>query len=292
MASTPDAESTTQLSSAREIIRSAAKWFIASLGGIGVVLIAGSQLSSIGSLPVDSTRFYFAVAGVIAGLAAILWAMWRVVDILSGKRWTFDDIVAEWNRVETASQSKYKKWRSRARNPVGWYLHEHPSSLGQYGSLPEIKDLYDESEPDREGLSDLVRLMDELSDLGATVDLDARFRKLRQQIALGVLVGAAGIILFAWAANPAKPDQPIPSLLYADLRNTNLNGASLRNANLTGANLTGASLRDSDLKGATIKDVIWSNTICPDGTNSNASVRTAQDGRQTPQTCEGHLIPG
>jgi hypothetical protein len=237
-------------------------------------------------------RFYLAIAGVAAGLIAILWAMWRVVDILSGKRWTFDDVVNECEQTEAESTSRFKKWRSRARHPVGWYLHDHPSSLGGFKSPSDIKEIYDESEPGGEGLSDLVELMDELSDIGATVDLDARFRRLRRQIALGVLVGAAGIILFAWAANPAKPDQPVPSLLHADLRNANLNGASLRNANLTGANLTGASLRGSDLKGATIKDVIWSNTICPDGINSNASVHTDQGGRRTPQTCEGHLIPG
>ncbi|MGV9362465.1 pentapeptide repeat-containing protein [Amycolatopsis sp. NPDC003731] len=292
MTSAPGPEPSSHLAPAREMIRSAAKWFIAGLGGIGVVLIAGSQLSSIGALPADSSRFYLAVAGVVAGLVAILWAMWRVVDILSGKRWTFDDVVTDWKLTKTDSTSAYKKRRNKSQHPVGWYLHDHLSSLGGFASPTEIKKIYDESEPDREGLSDLVGLMDELSDIGATVDLDARFRRLRRQIAVGVLVGAAGIILFAWAANPPKPDQPVPSLLHADLRNANLNGASLRNADLTGADLSGASLRGADLKGATIKDVIWANTICPDGTNSNAGVRTDRAGKQTPQTCEGHLIPG
>jgi hypothetical protein len=65
-------------------------------------------------------------------------------------------------------------------------------------------------------------------------------------------------------------------LTGANLQNANLNGANLTNANLTGANLTGANL-----KNATLTGVKWNNTICPDGTNSDA------DGG----TCLGHLLP-
>ncbi len=70
----------------------------------------------------------------------------------------------------------------------------------------------------------------------------------------------------------------------ANLKGANLTGANLAGANLTGANLVGADLTGADLtgailKGANLKDVIWSNTTCPDGTNSTA------DGG----TCSGHL---
>ena len=58
-----------------------------------------------------------------------------------------------------------------------------------------------------------------------------------------------------------------------------LTGAALNGADLTGANLTGTNLTDSDLSGATLTAVIWSNTTCPDGTNSNS------DGG----TCVNHL---
>jgi uncharacterized protein YjbI with pentapeptide repeats len=50
----------------------------------------------------------------------------------------------------------------------------------------------------------------------------------------------------------------------ADLTGANLHGANLTNADLTGANLTGANLQ-----GATLTNVIWDDTTCPDGTNSN-----------------------
>jgi len=63
-------------------------------------------------------------------------------------------------------------------------------------------------------------------------------------------------------------------LAGAQLANAQLNQASLQNANLTGANLTGA-----DVAGANLGKVTWSNTTCPDGTNSNTDAGT----------CVGHL---
>jgi hypothetical protein len=75
----------------------------------------------------------------------------------------------------------------------------------------------------------------------------------------------------------------------ADLSNANLNGANLTGADLSGANLSGANLNKADLTGAdlsganvtgaNLNKVTWSNTTCPDGTNSDA------DGG----TCPGHL---
>jgi hypothetical protein len=65
------------------------------------------------------------------------------------------------------------------------------------------------------------------------------------------------------------------SLVYADLSNADLNGADLRFADMSGANLNGA-----DLSGAVLTNVIWWNTYCPDGTNSNYNNNT----------CAGHLF--
>jgi uncharacterized protein YjbI with pentapeptide repeats len=65
------------------------------------------------------------------------------------------------------------------------------------------------------------------------------------------------------------------SLMYADLSNADLRGAYMRFTDLTGANLNGANLI-----GAVLDNVIWWNTYCPDGTNSN----------NNKNTCIGHLF--
>ena len=56
-------------------------------------------------------------------------------------------------------------------------------------------------------------------------------------------------------------------------------GANLTNANLMHKNLTGADLTGATMNGAMMTSVTYSNTICPDATNSSA---------QTPETCAGH----
>jgi Pentapeptide repeats (8 copies) len=73
-------------------------------------------------------------------------------------------------------------------------------------------------------------------------------------------------------------------LSYANLNKADLSGADLSFANLSGANLnrvdlTGANLTGAITTGANFNRVTWSNTTCPDGTNSSAS---------TPGTCLGH----
>jgi uncharacterized protein YjbI with pentapeptide repeats len=56
---------------------------------------------------------------------------------------------------------------------------------------------------------------------------------------------------------------------YAQLEGANMEGTNLHGANLTGANLTAANLTGANMHGATLTGAVWSNTTCPDGTNSS-----------------------
>jgi hypothetical protein len=65
------------------------------------------------------------------------------------------------------------------------------------------------------------------------------------------------------------------NLAGANLNNANLagallNGADLAGANLDKANLTDANLGGADVKGANLNHATWSNTTCPDGSNSDS----------------------
>jgi hypothetical protein len=72
---------------------------------------------------------------------------------------------------------------------------------------------------------------------------------------------------------------------HATLTNANLSSSNFKGADFSGATLSGANLTNSNLIGAaglrtaTLTNVVWSNTACPDGSNSRA------DGG----TCVGHL---
>jgi virginiamycin B lyase len=55
----------------------------------------------------------------------------------------------------------------------------------------------------------------------------------------------------------------------AFLDGANLEGANLHGADLSGADLSRADLTGANLRGATLTGAIWSNTTCPDGSNSD-----------------------
>jgi uncharacterized protein YjbI with pentapeptide repeats len=65
-------------------------------------------------------------------------------------------------------------------------------------------------------------------------------------------------------------------LSYADLTNAMMYDLDLRGANLTGADLTGADLAylNTSYGPADLTSVTWSNTTCPDGTNSDNNGNT------------------
>jgi phospholipase C len=66
------------------------------------------------------------------------------------------------------------------------------------------------------------------------------------------------------------------NLQGAFLYGTDLHGAKLQGVNLQGADLTNANLSGATLKGANTNRAVWSNTTCPDGTNSNADGGSCQ----------------
>ena len=60
------------------------------------------------------------------------------------------------------------------------------------------------------------------------------------------------------------------NLRNADLTNATLQGANLQGSNLNSADLRHANLSGAHLQGANLNNVTWSDTVCPDGTNSSA----------------------
>jgi uncharacterized protein YjbI with pentapeptide repeats len=60
----------------------------------------------------------------------------------------------------------------------------------------------------------------------------------------------------------------------ANLGGADLSKLGLANGNLSDANFTDADLDDSDITNTVLSDVLWDNTTCPDGTNSNVDGNT------------------
>ena len=297
-------------------MRETAKWLAAIFGAIAGVLIAGTQLSSMGSLPVGP-RLYAAIAGASLALVGILVVIWFLLDIMLPSQVALDEI----QQAEASN-----KWRDKKKKHLATFLESNKSTLVPYASLGALlqtytTDLNAKQKALDEYYSSLSEKRDEddeevkkkeIAAKAATVRASQADRKVGyvakllsveqlrrrfgtgQKVAalLGASVVAVGIGVFAWAANPAKDDSSdgpdlagatlsSAGLVGVDFANAELTGAKLNDANLVGADLSGADLSDADLSGADIRgadldDVTWSNTTCPDGTNSDSHKSTCE----------------
>jgi uncharacterized protein YjbI with pentapeptide repeats len=75
-------------------------------------------------------------------------------------------------------------------------------------------------------------------------------------------------------ADLAGADLSFALLNAADLTDADLQGAKMVITGMEYTNLTGANLDGVQFGGFPPKDAIWSDTVCPDGTNSDADGRT------------------
>jgi Pentapeptide repeats (8 copies) len=263
-----------------ESIRTSAKWLVAAFAALGTVLIAGSQLSSIGSLKTTDGRFWAAVVGMAVALVAVLAMVWQTVGLLIPQRITVDELA----RMETE--------KGRKSPAIRWF--EANPSYKPYDTFLELQQAWravgDETTNDKPDLALLEPATRKVQRLAVMATATAQFRRMMLAVAAAAAVAAGGIGVFAWAANPSAPAAPpAASLRNLDLSGSNLRGAGLQHADLSGVDFTGSNLRGANLNAAVVKGVVWKNTTCPDGTNSDDHAK--RGGSAAAGTCEGHLVP-
>ncbi|HET8658653.1 MAG TPA: pentapeptide repeat-containing protein [Micromonosporaceae bacterium] len=281
------------LERANDRIRGAAKWLIASAAAVGAALIAGSQLSSIGKLDVglpttvDLARLWVASAGAAIGLAGVVYAVWTAVQLLLPKLVLVDDLDAAWQGGDPKLAPVVRYFRRNRKylqgfDSPGELITERSRLIAERAQAGGGQPQHAEGEQTAELdalIADIDARIGAVEDLAAHVALRADFEATLRRLMSAAIVVALGIVAFAWAANP--PTRPVPG---ADLRNSRLvdaflRDADLRNARLDNADLTRADLTGADLSGASIAGVVWRDTTCPDGTNSDTNGGS----------CAGHL---
>ncbi|MET7832492.1 pentapeptide repeat-containing protein [Micromonospora sediminicola] len=274
------------LAVANQRIRDTAKWFIGSAAAVGAALVAGSQLSDIGRLAAGwptsaaTARLWVAAAGVLLGLAGVVVAIASAVRVLLPVQVFISDLAENWEaptddlRPVVSFFRRRTKYLQGAKDPAE--LIDRRERLAAQLADPERSP---EARAEvRAGIASYDLRIAAIEDMANHEALKATFAYALRRLILATVVAGAGIVAFAWAANPPTPPAG------ADLRNAKLVGAQLRDADLTGAkldgaDLTGADLTGADLTGASVVGVTWSGTTCPDGTSSDAGGGT----------CRGHL---
>lgn len=275
------------LAAANTKIRDAGKWLIGSASAVGAILLAGSQLSSIGRLPVtwpnsiQAARLWVAVAGAALALVAVVYAIWSAVKLLLPVTVTMEELDAAWDDRSSDLRTAIAFFKD---NPTYMQGLKNPADLiSRRDSAVKKLPAADGNEADTD------RLLGTISDLDARAEaiqamaqhklLAEQFQKELGKLLRAATVIAIGVMSFAWAANPPPAKAGSADLHGARLVDAQLRDADLKDATLDGADLTGTDFTGADLSGASLKNVTWSHTICPDGTNSDAAGNT----------CAGHL---
>lgn len=171
--------------------RDLAKYLITIFAAVGGLLVAGTQLTSIGSLqwPENEDRI---LAGGIGFLVAILAAaviVWKALNVLQPVEMSFDDVVKRVREGKTVV-------------PV--------ELLRPYDTVAELALVVEAAElgsPTRESLLDQVS---EVVDKAAYDEVSNRFKKARVWMMGGALIGTAAIVALVWGGNPPKSETADP----------------------------------------------------------------------------------
>jgi hypothetical protein len=282
---TASASQTSPLDIANGRIREAAKWLVASAAAVGAAMLAGSQLSSIGELDigwptsVEHARFWVALLGAVAGLGAVVYAIWTAVQIMLPKLVLISELAQAWDTETGPLAPVVRQFKRNTKYLQGFdtpaEVIEARQDLIAKQHDPKTDENTKATLPGRIGRLD-ERIM-AIEDTAVHEALKAAFSQTLRKLLASTTVAAVGIVAFAWAANPPK-ETPTADLRGARLVNAFLRDADLRNAKLDNTDLTGADLTGANLDGASLNGVTWRNTTCPDGTNSDADRGT----------CAGH----
>jgi hypothetical protein len=300
---------------AAESIRETAKWLVAIFGAIAGVLIAGTQLSSLGSIEGEPLRLGLGLGSAFLALLGVTLSVWFLLSVMLPSSATLSDSNDFDERHQEAFRG-YATSRAELREKYLDALRNRRDNLeGNWVFPPTVSD------------PEALNAMRLSKDIGGAVDatvalraydnLENRMKSNSRYIIGGGAIAAAAIVIFAWAANPpseesaaaettssssgdAQPsgasmvgatltgaDLTAASLEDADLHGADLSGAQLvgaelSNADLRGVNLDDANLRNANLEGAlltgaSVDGALWTNTVCPDGEIAEASTDGCKD---------------
>ena len=200
------------LSNAADRLRDTSKWLIGAFAAVGGALIAGSQLSSIGSLaPGNWLRFALAAIGVLVALVGIAWAIAAAVKVAAAgsvnlrklaalpradrvrARVEDDDVLMSGYGSVTALANEYSKAISERKAAYDAYLRD--------------KTKLDEAQATDANAAFISQTVQSVLEVASFEAVASEFANSRRQLFFGAALAALGVILFVAAANPADKDR-------------------------------------------------------------------------------------
>jgi hypothetical protein len=212
-----DASSAASYATATDNLRTSTRWLLTAAAAAGAALVAGLQLTSIGSLgPGDWPRLIAAVVGLAAGLGAVGYMIFQASLLLTDRWITLAALELEqvrqllWNSSHRRDRRRLEEL-NRIRNEIQSYQDEFYGGVAN--SLPDLYcQLIEANKKARESPSaehtqtaaDLRRVVDTVVQAANYSYIRSGFESLRRRLAGAGAVFVVGIVVFAYAANPPK----------------------------------------------------------------------------------------
>ena len=206
---------------ATDNLRTATRWLLTAAAAAAAVIVAGVQLTSIGSLgPGDWPRLIAAGAGLAAGLGAVGYMIFRTSRLLTDEWITLAQLVLDQFKGDLReSGNRSDKRRRAAIERIYEELEDYQDEL--YGGVAEsISDLYDRlqkankqarespGQAHMQTAADLRNAVDTLVQAANYSYIRADFAVLRKRLAQAGAVFVTGVVIFAYAANPPRSPSP------------------------------------------------------------------------------------
>ncbi len=221
LATWPNASPAGSFAAANENLRTATRWLLIAAVAAGMVIVVGVPFTNIGFLSLsDWPRLMAAGIGLAAAVGAVGYIILRASGLLADERITLAQLeLDEFTRQLRNSSHRRDRRRGLAIDRIYEELQSYQDEL--YGSVAvSISDLYSRlikandaarKSPDPEHMktaADLRNAVDTLVQAANYSYTRTGFAALRTHLAQAGAVFVAGVVVFAYAANPPKPTNP------------------------------------------------------------------------------------
>jgi hypothetical protein len=172
--------------SAIDRYRDLAKYLITIFAGVGALLVAGTQLASIGDLSFEDApeRVIAAAVGLVLAVAAVAVIVRLALRTLQPVDMTFDSIAGD---AALAAQ-----------------IEQRPLLLGGAGSVAEVRDNLDTTALSDEERDSWYMVADQIVAYAAYLRTRATFEGTWRPMLFAAVAGVLGITAFTWGANPPE----------------------------------------------------------------------------------------
>ncbi len=226
--SSETASATVGYATATQALRTATRWLLTAAAGAGGALVAGLQLTNIGALGTDDwPRLVAALGGLATVLAAVGYMVARTSRLLTDEWITLAQLDLErfTHRLRDSGRRSDKR-RGEALDRIYEEIQSYQDEL--YADVADsVPDLYARLKKANEAarrralpaqarksvaLRNAVDAVVQYANYSYTRD---SFVTLRVQLAKAATAAAAGVLVFAYAANPPKAAAPTTTISRA-----------------------------------------------------------------------------